>query len=166
MCAGSGCIGLSVFKERQNKINQLFLIEINPRQVYSIKKTVSINNLNNDKIKVINSNVFDELSIGIKFHLVSCNPPHFEGKIIQESQISGIDENWSFHKKFLKSIPNYLEQNGIVTLLENKKGSNPNTFTQFFSNSLRVSNTRYFNDSSFYMIEITKQNSLSVRKTE
>ena len=80
----------------------------------------------------------------LKVDLVSCNPPHFNRKIKNLNERTGKDENWNFHRKFLREIPEHLTKNGIVTLLEHKDGFKKEMCESFLDNRLKLIDFKSF----------------------
>jgi 16S rRNA G966 N2-methylase RsmD len=120
MCAGSGCIGLSCFKESCGKINFLVNVDINKNEIDAIDQSVAINNLDCTKIKSYVSRGFTDVPSTVKFDLITANPPHrnarSKGNLIN---MQGDDEGWEFHRSFFSNASRYLNDDGIICLIEN-----------------------------------------------
>lgn len=117
LCCGSGYIGLSI-KKKTNSIVTLSDISIDA--IKQTKKNLKINNL---KVKVIHSNLFE--NIDDKFDVIVSNPPYIpnvkklDKKVLDfephNALFGGKDGN-DFYKKIIKEIPKYLNQNGLLIL--------------------------------------------------
>ena len=149
ICAGSGCVGFSV-KNNSNKIDRLSSVEINPDPIHSMKKTIEINKLEN--IDCIQSDCLDNVPQR-KYQLISANPPHFEVK----GTVDGCDYGWSFHKKFLNSITDYMDDDSYLTLIEHGLGLDILNFKLLMPNTLFVFHIEKFTNSPFYCIILKKK---------
>jgi len=154
MCAGQGCIGLSVLNESKN-IQNLFLVDINKFEIDQMKKTLQINNFSN--VDVFHSNIFEDVPEQSQFHLISCNPPHFDVDDNQKiTNLQRADKNWEFHRNFLGKVTNFLKSGGIVTLIENKEGSSIETFEEMFPKNLKIIDIKDVVNTQFYIIYAQK----------
>jgi len=154
MCAGQGCIGLSTMNECEN-ISNLLLAEISKYEIQQMQKTLQLNKLS--QVKIIQSDVFDNISKNSTFDLISCNPPHFD--INDDDDITKLqraDKDWKFHKKFLGSVSQFLNPSGIVTLIENKDGSTQETFKNMFSEDVKIIDVKDVINTQFYIIYAQK----------
>lgn len=154
LCAGSGCIGLSVFKQSK-KIKKLILGEINPRQVHAINQTIKINKLPKQKISVYETDVLNNIPLQ-QFDLISCNPPHVNTKSKTRSDIQGMDFLWGFHKKFFAQIPNFMNTKSVLTLIENLETSKPTIFKKLLPPSLKLYKIERVPLNPFYIMYIKK----------
>jgi len=156
ICAGQGSIGLSLINELKN-IEMVNLVEINPKQIAQIKKTLKNNQLPKDKVQIFQSNVLDSFPKEIKIDLVSCNPPHVNRKAKSVEDKQGADEGWAFHKKFFKQIVNYMSDESIVTLIEYKGGSSKETFENMLGSKLLISKVIEIKNTPWYILCIKKR---------
>lgn len=92
MCDGQGSVGFSILNENEN-IDQLISVEIYPQQIEDMKKTILDNKLPSNKIRLIESNAFDNVPDDIKVDLVVCNPPHSNAIPKTWAQLGGVDHN-------------------------------------------------------------------------
>ncbi len=154
ICAGQGSIGFSLINECSN-VKKLFSLEINPFQVNQMKNTIQHNKLKN--IEVIESNVFDSVK-NIKVDLIVANPPHTnkDDKDRDLYEIQRNDKDWFFHKKFFSSVGDYLSDDGIITLVENKSTSSPELFERMMPNTLKIYDVKMLDNSNYYIMFIEK----------
>ena len=123
MCSGPGFMGYYL-KQKYN-IPKLVLIDIyEPVQAF-IEKTNKHNKWENE-VEFYISDSFKNYT-GDKVDMIISNPPHLKSenefnKYYTNSEDKRIllDDELSFHKNFLENIDNFLIDNGILVLLENK----------------------------------------------
>jgi release factor glutamine methyltransferase len=117
LCTGSGYIGLSIKK----KINaNVTLSDISKDSIKQAKKNSKINKL---KVKIIKSNMFE--NINEKYDLIISNPPYIPNHIKLSKSIlkfepfnalfGGKDGN-NFYKIIIQNVSKYLRKNGILIL--------------------------------------------------
>jgi release factor glutamine methyltransferase len=117
LCTGSGYIGLSIKK----KINaNVTLSDISKDSIKQAKKNSKINKL---KVKIIKSNMFE--NINEKYDLIISNPPYIPNHIKLSKSIlkfepsnalfGGKDGN-NFYKIIIQNASKYLKKNGILIL--------------------------------------------------
>ena len=80
LCAGSGCIGISLAKNLDNA--NIVLSDIQEKALEVAKKNVQQNELEN-KIKIVKSNLFENLPQNT-YNIIVSNPPYIETDIMQE----------------------------------------------------------------------------------
>jgi len=154
MCAGQGCIGLSTMNECEN-ISNLLLAEISEYEVQQMQKTLELNKLS--EVEIIQSDVFDNMPENSTFDLISCNPPHFDISDDEDiTKLQRADKDWKFHKKFLGNVSQFLNPGGIVTLIENKSGSTYETFTNMYSEDMKIIDIKDVVNTQFYIIHAQK----------
>ena len=121
MCTGSGCIAISLAK----KINttQIIAVDISNNALNVANKNAINNNVEN-KIKFINSDIFN--NIEEKFDIIVSNPPYIETETINKLEIEvqnephlaldgGID-GLKFYKTIANNAFKYLNENGYLLL--------------------------------------------------
>jgi release factor glutamine methyltransferase len=122
LCTGSGAIAVSLAKYLEDV--EITAIDISSNAVEIAKKN-AIENKVESKIKFIESNMFEKLSLE-KFDIIVSNPPYIKSDIIkslerdvrQEPYIAldgGID-GLDFYRKILKEGSNYLKYKGYICL--------------------------------------------------
>jgi len=160
-CSGPGYLGFATLSQQLTK--KLTLLDIYKPNGIAIKKSIEKNNLN----EVVNfeaSNNFKNINEDKKFDLVIGNPPHFNftpsyGNIDQNEHRKYQDKNWDIHRDFFKNVNDYTTADVDIMLMENTKGSNPDTFKKMIEdNNLTIKNycqsVSYPND--IWYIHITK----------
>lgn len=119
--AGSGCIGISIL----HNITQSYVDfgEFNKKFIEQIKYNLNLNNIDKKRVKVIKSNVFE--NIKDKYNYIFANPPyisHEKTKDVQNSVLNFEPHNALFSKEnglfFIKKLLNeaygFLLQKGIL----------------------------------------------------
>jgi len=136
ICCGTGIVGLTVYSMLKDNsiIEDMAFGDINIFNIFSVKKTLSLNKLNN-----ISNNMFRQfLTDGLqnipddeKFDIIISNPPHFlsvdptqDNNACSPIRLGTNDANWAFHKSFYSDCHEYLSDNGEVWFLENGSGAN------------------------------------------
>lgn len=121
MCTGSGCIAISLAKKINNA--QIIAVDISNNALNVANKNAINNNVEN-KIKFINSNMFN--NIEEKFDIIVSNPPYIETETINKLGIEvqnephlaldgGID-GLKFYKIIANNAFKYLNENGYLLL--------------------------------------------------
>lgn len=121
MCTGSGCIAISLAKKINNA--QITAVDISNSALNVANKNAINNNVEN-KIKFINSNMFN--NIEEKFDIIVSNPPYIETETINKLEIEvqnephlaldgGID-GLKFYKTIANNAFKYLNENGYLLL--------------------------------------------------
>ncbi len=121
MFAGSGCIGIALLKALP--CFQVDFAEKNSRFIKQITKNLEINKIQNNRYKVIESDIFE--NIKKKYDYIFANPPYVPLKNISKveksvikfeprSAIFGGKDGLTIIKKFLRDAKNYLKRNGII----------------------------------------------------
>lgn len=121
MCTGSGCIAISLAKKINNA--QITAVDISNSALNVANKNAINNNVEN-KIKFINSNMFN--NIEEKFDIIVSNPPYIETETINKLGIEvqnephlaldgGID-GLKFYKIIANNAFKYLNENGYLLL--------------------------------------------------
>lgn len=121
LCTGSGCIAISLAKKINNA--QITAVDISNSALNVANKNAINNNVEN-KIKFINSNMFN--NIEEKFDIIVSNPPYIETETINKLEIEvqnephlaldgGID-GLKFYKTIANNAFKYLNENGYLLL--------------------------------------------------
>ena len=121
MCTGSGCIAISLAKKINNV--QITAVDISNSALNVANKNAINNNVEN-KIKFINSDIFN--NIEEKFDIIVSNPPYIETETINKLEIEvqnephlaldgGID-GLKFYKTIANNAFKYLNENGYLLL--------------------------------------------------
>lgn len=75
LCTGSGCIGLSIKKVCNDKIDKLVLLDIDNKALRVAKENKKLLNISGN-VKILKSNMFERLKNSQKFDIITCNPPY------------------------------------------------------------------------------------------
>lgn len=124
-CSGPAFIGFSLLGN--GLCETLCLADINPAAVASCRNTVRQNRLE-DRVSVYHSNNLQSVPESERWGLVVSNPPHFVDQY--EGDIRAHDPGWNIHREFFSTIPKHLEDNGVIVLQENSRGSTVETFRE------------------------------------
>lgn len=119
LCAGSGCIGLSLSLECTDA--KVTLADVSPKAVEIIKKNAEC--LKISGVKIIESDLFN--NIEDRFDTIVCNPPYIKTSVIDTLEISvkdyeptlaldGGEDGLYFYKKTIPLSKEYLKDNGNI----------------------------------------------------
>lgn len=160
-CSGPGYLGFATLSQGITK--KLTLLDIYKPNKIVVEKTIEKNNLQ-DAVNFVASNNFSSIDPINKFDLVIGNPPHFAfspgtNNIDPNEHRKYQDKEWKIHKDFFKNVGKYTTENADIMLMENVKGSNPDTFKEMIKeNNFVIKNyclsVQYPND--IWYIHITK----------
>ena len=116
---GSGIVSITLDLESKGQV-EITAVDISPQ---AIKNTnINKNNLKS-KIKVLESDLFDE--VNDKFDLIYSNPPYIKSHEIENLQVEvrdyeprlaldGGSDGLYFYRKIIKEAPNYLKRHGFL----------------------------------------------------
>ena len=116
---GSGIVSITLDLESKGQV-EITAVDISPQ---AIKNTnINKNNLKS-KIKVLESDLFDE--VNDKFDLIYSNPPYIKSHEIENLQVEvrdyeprlaldGGSDGLYFYRKIIKEAPNYLKMHGFL----------------------------------------------------
>jgi hypothetical protein len=124
-CAGPGYIGYSLFAA--GWCETLVLTEIDPGAVSCARRTAAYNGLEGS-VAVYESDVLDAVPEGERWNLVVANPPHFLPDPTQPESPLRFDPGWSVHERFYATIKRHMASGGVVVMVENAAGSDPDLF--------------------------------------
>jgi len=157
-CSGPAFIGFSLLGN--GLCETLCLADINPAAVMSCQNTVRRNGLG-DRVSVYHSNNLRSIPKSERWGLVISNPPHFIDQY--EGDIRAHDPDWNIHREFFSTISQHLEEDGVIVLQENNRGSTVETFREMIEHAgLEIAFTHgdskeLTSKSEFFFIGIVKK---------
>lgn len=183
-CCGPAFIGFSLLDH--DYCDKLHLTDFNQDLKPFLNKTIEENKLH-DKVDVIYSNNLDGIFIKEKWDFIVGNPPFFKsktdamlntvlferGKVIDNSIFFKdaptleelkthftlvYDKDFNLHKDFFKRVNNYLNENGVILLIEMKSGSQPDDFESMISNNKLKIVKVLDSKSNYYFLFIMREN--------
>ncbi len=121
---GSGIISISLLKEISNLT--MLGIDINDKAIELTNENALIHGVS-DRLKLINSNLFEKLPKDIKFDFIVSNPPYIQTKVIDTLQedirkyeprlaLDGGEDGLDFYRKIIENSSYYLKNDGFIAL--------------------------------------------------
>jgi len=121
--SGSGCIGIGILKNLTN--TKVDFSEINENYIKQIEKNLLLNNINNLRYNIFQSNIFNNIDKDLKYDVILANPPYISKdrkNEVQESVLMNEDHDALFVQDnglyFLKQIiiegKKFLKKNGQI----------------------------------------------------
>jgi methylase of polypeptide subunit release factors len=160
ICSGPGFMGF--YLNFEGLVDNLVLSDINDAHSPYIEQTCLENNLLNTKF--IQSNGFESFNSYHKFDTIVMNAPHYSsprngGYVSIEEELICLDQNMEFHKHFFKYAKNYLKNDGVIILIGNMGGIQPNEIMdtageEYVCNLIACERFGWIRDSRFYVLEI------------
>lgn len=122
--AGSGCIGIAVLKNLKN--SKVDFVDISKNAIEEIKVNLKLNKIPNNRFRVYQSDIFNELK-GVKYDIIFANPPYVAEERINEVQKGVLEkephqalfagkDGMIYIKKFLLKVKKYLKPEGFFYL--------------------------------------------------
>jgi hypothetical protein len=124
-CAGPGYIGYSLLAA--GWCETLTLSDIDSGAVATARRTAALNRLG-DRVSIFESDVLDQIPSDQRWDLVVGNPPHFLPDPDEPNSIQRFDPDWEVHRRFYASIKEHMNPGGLVVLVENCTGADPDLF--------------------------------------
>lgn len=121
LCAGSGCIGVTVLKAIPDA--KVDFVEIDESHHETIKKNILENGIDLSRVKILSGNLFEDVTE--KYDFILTNPPYINPKLSNrvgesvmtyEPQIAlwGGNDGMEIIEKIILEAPKYLKPNGII----------------------------------------------------
>lgn len=108
---GTGILSIASTK----KASRVVAVDISKEAVACTQKNVNINHLE-DKVEVMQSDLFKNLGKDDKFDLVIFNPPLLPGKPKTKADRSWFDYEGMLLNRFFKEVSSYLKSNGKIQI--------------------------------------------------
>ena len=137
ICSGPGFIGF--YLNFIGLADELYLIDINEENRDCINETIKYNELTNTKF--IQSDSFKSFYIHNTFDTIIMNPPHYSserngGYISKEEELICMDKDLKFQKDFFRAARNYLKKDGVIILIGNMGGIQPEETLEIAKNDM------------------------------
>ena len=124
LCTGSGCIGLSIKKVCNDKIDKLVLLDIDNKALRVAKENKKLLNISGN-VKILKSNMFERLKSSQKFDIITCNPPYITEQEYKNLPVSvknfdpkislvGGKEGLDYYKILARESKKYLKSDGKI----------------------------------------------------
>lgn len=120
LCAGSGCIGISI--ALQNEKSDVTLVEKYDLAIGYIKKNIKRNNVQN--IKVISGDIFETAGADKKYDVIVSNPPYITASEMEKLQpevnfepdtaLYGGEDGLMFYRAIALNYKDALKDGGIL----------------------------------------------------
>jgi hypothetical protein len=124
-CAGPGYIGYSLLAS--GWCERLTLIDVDSTAMTVAQRTAAHNGLE-DRVAVRRSDVLDAVPADERWDVVVANPPHFLPDPAHDASPLRFDLGWDVHRRFYGSVKRHMNPGGVVVMVENAAGSDPETF--------------------------------------
>ncbi|MHA1835948.1 MAG: HemK2/MTQ2 family protein methyltransferase [Candidatus Odinarchaeia archaeon] len=133
MGTGTGYIAIKIAP----KVKSVIASDINPKAVKCAKINIRLNKLE-DKIKVIQSNLFDTIP-KTEFHSIIFNPPYILGKPNKLVEKSWLSENpIRLIEKFIEQSKAFLKNKGLIQIGYSTIGPLKNIIKKFQNNGYKL----------------------------
>jgi len=120
LCAGSGCIGVSVAKAIPDA--RVDFVEIDPKHHKTIEKNLRENGIEKTRCQIVGGNLFEEISTNSRYDFILTNPPYIDLELNQtdksvkehepDKALYGGQGGVELIKKIIANAPAYLRPNG------------------------------------------------------
>lgn len=120
LCAGSGCIGITLAKEKED--SGCLMVEKYPEAMRYAEKNITRNKAEN--ARVIAGDVLEGTASGEKYDLIVSNPPYIaengteevspETKYEPETALMGGTDGLKFYKAITENYKDSLKENGMI----------------------------------------------------
>jgi hypothetical protein len=126
-CAGPGYIGYSLLAA--GWCETLALSDVEPGAIASARHTAAYNDLEG-RVSAYVSDALDQIPETERWDVVVANPPHFLPDRRKPHDMQVFDPDWSLHRRFYGSVERHMRPGGLVILVENRAGSDPDAFAE------------------------------------
>lgn len=120
LCAGSGCIGITLAKEKAD--SDCLMIEKYPEAMRYAERNIARNKAEN--ARVISGDIFEGTASGEKYDLIVSNPPYVaengteevspETKYEPETALSGGEDGLKFYRAITENYKESLKEKGML----------------------------------------------------
>jgi predicted RNA methylase len=124
-CSGPGYIGYSLLAA--GWCETLALSDIEPGSIATARRTAEYNGLE-ARVSAYVSDALDQIPETERWDLVVANPPHFLPDPSRPDDIQVFDRDWSLHSRFYGAVERHMRPGGLVVVVENTAGSEPDVF--------------------------------------
>lgn len=142
LCAGSGCIGVSILEEIPEALVDFAEIDVNHHQ--TITKNITENNLDISHTRIFGGDLFE--SINDKYDFILSNPPYInpelknrvEPSVLEHEPwqaLNGGKEGLEIVNRILNQAGNYLNKSGILYLEHEPEQTEKLSKSPFYSNT-------------------------------
>lgn len=120
LCAGSGCIGITLAKEKEN--TKVLMVEKFDEAIRYAKRNIERNSAFNAEVE--KGDIFESAFSDRKYDIIVSNPPYIpqaemdeispETKFEPETALLAGDEGMQFYKAITENYKNSLKENGVI----------------------------------------------------
>ena len=120
LCAGSGCIGITLAKEKEN--SKVLMVEKFDEAIRYAKRNIERNSAFNAEVE--KGDIFESAFSDRKYDIIVSNPPYIpqtemdeispETKFEPETALIAEDEGMQFYKAITENYKNSLKENGVI----------------------------------------------------
>lgn len=120
LCAGSGCIGITLGKEKSD--SKVLMVEKYDEAITYAKKNIERNNAEN--VTVLKGDIFETAGGDDKYSLIVSNPPYIpynemetvspETKFEPETALKGGEDGLMFYRAIIENYKNSLKEGGML----------------------------------------------------
>ena len=160
MCSGPGFMGF--YLNFLGYCDYLVLSDINNEHNQAISETIEYNKLTNTKF--IQSDNFESFDNNMLFDTIIMNPPHYAserdgGYVSIEEELICMDKDLKFQKAFFKNVKKYLKKDGVIILIGNMGGIQPEETLElakplFMGEIISCERYGWIRDSRFYVLKL------------
>ncbi len=120
LCTGSGCIAVSVLKNRAD--TQAFACDISDGAIKIAKQNAALNQIPEKSLDFITADVFSLKLPENAFDVIISNPPYIKSDVIltletvqsePKAALDGGEDGMSFYRHFLKCFSSSLKKDGV-----------------------------------------------------